>query len=148
MKPLKFRNGNRIANGQLNMAGSPSAPGYRQVGSDMARRADGKVLPTPQIAHGMKRVTSGALHPYLHGQPLNDESEPKLSGRNVPTHPHMQSRTQRGTDLGPHHSGKVLDAASRLSAYDKIGLDFDETHIGHKVKREASLPTNKRRLDQ
>jgi hypothetical protein len=154
MDKVKLRNGNVLQGGQLHIMGD--GRGYRQIGSDMARRDDAKVLPTPQIAHGQKRQTQGALHPYLHGRPLDDETADKLShtGRSVPVHDgmgtHAGSAHERGIVAHVEDGSKHLRAAGSLSMADKIAnaIDFDHSHIGHRVKRGASLPVNKRKLSE
>jgi hypothetical protein len=102
-------NGNRLNHGQLFLAkgntlmskqqqqkamlramrrSNQSTPGAapNTATGTIARTGIDKVLPEAPIAHGMKRVTTGDLHPYLHGQAINDEVDDKLhmTGKNVP----------------------------------------------------------------
>lgn len=81
---------------------------------NMARAGAPKKLTTPAITPGMRRTTTGALHPYLHSRPIDDETADKFShGKQVAVHPAMRSRTSRGVDGdGFEH----LQKAGRLGA--------------------------------
>src|SRR5579872_5219793 len=138
-KPIKFANGNRIVNGQLNLARDGGKP--KKVGA-------------VAITHGMKRVTTGALHPYAHGQAIDDEPMEKSfnTGRSDPLHDgqatHMNSAHERGWAPQPGDASKHLRAASRISARDaemSKAEGFDHSFIGHRVGKQ-SLPSSKRKL--
>src|SRR5579872_687900 len=131
-KPIKFANGNRIANGQLNLA----RDGGREKHTG----------PVP-LAHGAKRQTHGVLHPYLHSQALADGGVPeKLDGKAVPPHDSVNhSFGQPRTMMPSDHGSKHLRAASRLSARDaqkSKDEGFDHSFIGHRVGGQ-SLPASK-----
>lgn len=66
---------------------------------DMARAGAAKRLTDPAPAFGQKRQTKGSLHPYAHGQAVDDEVSDKLhAGKQVPAHPGMASHTSRGAE--------------------------------------------------
>jgi hypothetical protein len=71
-----------------------------------------KNIAEPAITPDMKRQTSGELHPYLHGQTLDDSAPDK---RTAPVTPH--SATPSRADRGKHIDGQaaaVLESAARL----------------------------------
>jgi hypothetical protein len=135
-KGLVLKNGNRLSQGQLfirettmaNDNGQRAAmqramtPGAKPntAPKGLARAEHDKVLPTPAISPGMHRVTTGELHPYLHGQAFDDgwQYHEALDG-NVPT-AFGQGRPDRndGDKLRDKHDPKlgnvVLDEAGRL----------------------------------
>jgi hypothetical protein len=87
MSKVRLADGSTLAHGQI----------VRNVARDGApkRLTD----PTPGV--GMKRQTTGDLHPYLHGQSVDDTASDKLCmGQQVPVHSGMGSKTMstRGTD--------------------------------------------------
>jgi hypothetical protein len=98
-KGLVLPNGNRLNRGQLFPAkGSTMTDnGQRDAMQRAMQRTPGarantiekdsllhprngapKALTNPAIAHGMPRQTKGELHPYLHGQAINDEVDDKV----------------------------------------------------------------------
>ncbi|WP_298107428.1 hypothetical protein [Bradyrhizobium sp.] len=140
-KPIRFANGNRIQNGQLNLARDSGKP--KKVGA----------VP---ISRGMKRQTTGAIHPYLHGQSIDDETAGKLSQTALSPNIHDGMGTsakhahQRGIVAHVEDASKHLRAAGRLSARDKAKSEaegFDHSFIGHKVGGQ-SLPASKRKLSE
>lgn len=69
--------------------------------ANIARDGAPKRLTAPAPGPGMHRVTTGGLHPYLHGQSVDDSTCDKLCmGKQVPVHSGMGSKTMstRGTD--------------------------------------------------
>ncbi len=86
------------------------------------RNGAAKRLTNPAPAFGMQRQTKGALHPHLHGRPIDDETADKLcsTGQNVKTHPGMfsHSKSNAGDRLrGKHNSqsgNAILAEAARL----------------------------------
>lgn len=140
-KPIRFANGNRIANGQLSLARDGSRP--KHTG------------PVP-LSHGAKRQTRANLHVYVHGQAVDDEVADKLSqnGRSVPIHDGMGTSAkhahQRGIVAHVEDGSKHLRAAGRLSARDaekSKAEGFDHSFIGHKVGGQ-SLPDSSRKLSE
>jgi hypothetical protein len=91
-----------------------------QYAKTMARNCDLKQFKTPAVTAGMKRQTTGALHPYLHGQAATDATREKnFDGKgNVPTHPGMTTTTVNDDRFRGSHdpqSGKtVFEEAGRL----------------------------------
>ncbi len=62
---------------------------------NLARAGSPKKLTDPAIAHGQKRQTKGELHPYLHGQSVDDEPNTTKSYEDckpVPVHSGMTNR--------------------------------------------------------
>ena len=81
----------------------------------IARDGAPKKLTTPAPAYGLKRTTQGALHPFLHGQSVNDETlEKNWSGKQVPVHPGMGSKS-------PAHRGKDADGFAILEEAGHLG---------------------------
>jgi len=70
------------------------------------------------VKPGMVRQTKGDLHPYLHGQALDDEQNSKVpdkSGAAIPEHPGMSHPTMsRENRAKTGDAGAVLRNASRL----------------------------------
>src|SRR5579872_6280979 len=136
---IRFANGNRISNGQMTIGRDPRKP--KHTG------------PVP-ISHGMKRQTTGALHPYAHGQALDDEPMAKSfdTGRSVPIHDgqatHMRTAHERGWAPQPGDASKHLRAAGRLSARDaqqSKDEGFDHSFVGARLGKQQ-LPASKRKL--
>ena len=93
-----------------------------------------KKLTEPKLAPGMHRVTTGALHPYLHSRPLNDETADKLGyGVTVPVHNGMGTKTpeHRGADYGPDEAKRVFGDSMKISA----------PHGSARLDKAAHLPT-------
>jgi hypothetical protein len=90
-----------------------------------ARNGAAKRLTNPAITHGMSRQTTGDVHPYLHGQSVDDEVNDKnfVGKGNVETYPGMFSHPKSnivGVDRlrgqhDPQLGNAVLKEASRLS---------------------------------
>lgn len=82
----------------------------------MARDGAPKRLTDPAIAPGMKRATSGGLHPYLHGQAVNDKAlEKSWSGKgNVPVHPGMTSKQKASVHPIANDGNAILQEAATL----------------------------------
>jgi hypothetical protein len=130
---VKLPSGARLMYGQLiQNQRTPhfAAPGFG--------RYDGKPknLKAPETVIGQKRQTAGALHPYLHGQAVNDETADKLchnEAKSFPIHNGMGSETpdHRGADYGPDHGSKVLRDGGKL--------DWDHKHGD--VDKAARLPS-------
>ncbi len=90
--------------------------------SNSARNGAPKKLTMPPPAHGMKRATSGDLHPYLHGQALKDEpNTPLVRQKQVPVHPGMGSAT-------PKHRGTEGDGSATLEAAGRLGNATEREH--------------------
>jgi hypothetical protein len=69
---------------------------------------------------GMTRQTSSDLHPFAHGQAVNDEPLQKTyEGKEVPIHTAMTSRADRGQHI-PGEANRVLSEASRLGRPKEI----------------------------
>jgi hypothetical protein len=115
MASIKLKNGATMGNGMI------AVPGFRANTMEKdsllhPRNGAPKRQAAPAIAHGMKRATKGELHPYLHGQAINDEVDDKLhmTGKNVPlTYGTKATLAQfaDNADLG----AKVLKEAGELS---------------------------------
>jgi hypothetical protein len=88
---------------------------------NIARDGSAKCLTDPAITPGMRRQTSGELHPYLHGQTLDDSAPDKRVAPIAP-HPGTPSRADRG-NLVEGAGTEVLNSAARLG---KPGT-FDRT---------------------
>jgi hypothetical protein len=127
---------------------------YRQTNSGYeARRNDSKVVATPEIAHGMKRQTQGALHPFNHGRPLDDEPLQKTwsNGKSVPIHDGMGTKSEphtRGIVAHVEDGSKHLRQASRSNFYERQASGHDDSLIGHRVSKTAALPSSNRKLDR
>jgi hypothetical protein len=83
-------------------------------GEGFARTGAPKNIPDAPISPGMKRQTSGELHPYLHGQPLNDEAETPMKSYGVvaPVAHGMTDKQRADHASGPSGNEVMLDAAS------------------------------------
>ncbi|MGY3584329.1 hypothetical protein ACVIGB_006613 [Bradyrhizobium sp. USDA 4341] len=129
---------------------TPHGPNYLHVGSDVARSSQSKTFGPVEIAHGQKRRTKGALHPHLHGQMIDDETDTKLhlNAKTVPVAhgmiTHGATMHERGFAPHPKQASEHLRAAGELGRQDRVGDDFDNTHVGHRVKKGASLPASPR----
>jgi hypothetical protein len=63
----------------------------------------------------MHRATTGTVHPYLHGQAVDDETCDKLHvGKQVPIHSGMTSKTLE-------HRGKDGDGFEHLQKAGRLG---------------------------
>jgi hypothetical protein len=63
---------------------------------DIARAGSPKRLTDPLTVAGQRRQTKPS-HEFLHGAPLDDEPNAKLSaGKQAPIHPGMKSQRERG----------------------------------------------------
>ena len=137
MSRIKLPNG-VLANGQLNIA------------RDGGRAKNVGAVP---ISHGMKRQTTGALHPHAHGQTIDDEPMVKSfhTGRSVAVHDgmatHEGTARERGIVAHVEDGSKHLRAAAVLGRADSIAPGFDPTHIGHRIGKQ-SLPASKRKLSE
>jgi hypothetical protein len=101
---------------------------YGQAHKNFARNGAPKRLTVPALATGMHRATQGELHPYLHGQAVDDETADKLChGKgNVPAHPGMKQSyhgavstsgySTRLAEETPGQSDRVLQEAGRMGA--------------------------------
>jgi hypothetical protein len=87
---------------------------YGESHDNFARKGAPKKLTVPALAHGARRVTTGALHPYLHGQTLCDEPNTPLekSSKQVPVHPGMTSEWKAAQE----HRGVDGDGSKILSS--------------------------------
>lgn len=86
----------------------------RPLNSNIARDGAPKNILTDNVPvkPGMVRQTSGDLHPYLHGQALDDSAPDKhFIGKEVT--PLMRSRPERGQHT-PGEAQALLSEASRL----------------------------------
>jgi len=89
---------------------------------NLARDGAAKRLTVPKISPGMVRQTVGDLHPFAHGQALDDTPLQKSwEGRgNVPTHPNMttEPKSNAGDRLRGTHDrdagNNILAEAGRL----------------------------------
>ncbi|UFX45233.1 hypothetical protein HAP47_0000380 [Bradyrhizobium sp. 41S5] len=124
--------------------------GYRHTGSDIARSSHSKSFKPVETVHGQKCQTKGALHPHLHGQMIDDETDTKLhlNGRSPNIHSgmatHRASAHERGIVAHVEDGSRHLRAAAVLGRQDRVGDDFDNTHVGHRVKKDAALPASPR----
>lgn len=124
------------------------------IARDGGRAKNTDTVPT---AFGQKRQTrAGGLHPWAHGQVLDDEPMAKSfhAGKSVAIHDGMGTSAkhahERGIVAHVEDASKHLRAAGRLSARDKvknIEEHFDETFIQHKVGKQ-SLPVSRRKLSE
>ncbi|MGY2983822.1 hypothetical protein [Bradyrhizobium sp. USDA 4508] len=108
MSKLKVPGG-YISNGQLYHAAH-------------ARKGAPKNIATPEIAHGQKRQTKGALHPWAHGQAVDDTVLEKKfrTGAPIPPHPdQMASRARARGDRGKpgDHAPELKRAANASTEY-------------------------------
>jgi cytochrome c5 len=83
----------------------------------MARDGAPKKLTVAAPVVGHKRQTSGDLHPYLHGQTVDDSVPQKSHTKPVPVHPGMASHTDRGENIG--NGPAVLHDAAALGSNEK-----------------------------
>lgn len=145
--------GNIFQHGQLNVMGDGS--GYRQTNMPDIARADGKPknMAASPIKPGMKRQTQGALHPHLHGQMIDDETDVKLhlNGRSVNVHDgmgtHRATAHERGIVAHVEDGSRHLRAAGVLGRQDRVG-EFDTSFVQKTVGKAASLPASKARRDR
>jgi hypothetical protein len=85
----------------------------------MARDNRMKTFREPALAHGMKRVTTGDVHPWLHGQAADDRTREKdFKASNVPTHPGMVTTPHESDRLrgvhNPQEGNAVFADAAKL----------------------------------
>jgi hypothetical protein len=117
-KGITLANGNRLSQGQLFLRKDDNMQIQRKLNSStpegIARDGAAKKLTTPQPVVGQKRATTDDLHPYLHGQAVDDSvPEKSYSGKQVPLHPATPSRKERGEHVEGIGS-EVLSDAARL----------------------------------
>jgi hypothetical protein len=96
---------------------------YGAAHGNMARAGAPKRLTSPAPAYGQKRQTAGPLHPFLHGQAVNDETAGKLChGKSSAIHNGIGSESpeHRGADYGLDHGSTILQRGGTL-ALDKHG---------------------------
>lgn len=139
---IRFANGNRIQNGQLNIARDGGKP--KNVG-------------TAPISHGMKRQTHGTPSAFHHGVTVQDEPnsvKAALTAKTVPVHfgmpTHMNSAHERGWAPQPGDASRHLRASSRLSARDaqkSKDEGFDHSFVGARLGKQQ-LPASKRKLSE
>lgn len=94
--PRKFNSSHPMA--KLNVGTLPAAPARPGPGGDanIARAgAPKRIVDAPPVP-GQKRQTSGDVHPYLHGQAVDDEVPEKSFASAAPIHPAMKSNPLRG----------------------------------------------------
>lgn len=146
-KGLTLANGNRLSHGQLfparkeddmqqnpqrrrnssmprlNVGTLPAAPQRSASGGDhnIARSgAEKRIVDAPNHPNA-KRQTSGELHPWLHSQPLSDESEPPLKSyeRKIPVHPGMTDKQRATVHPIANDPGEILRDAAALARRPK-----------------------------
>lgn len=149
--------GGTLIDGQLHeKVATPVGPTYQHVGSDIARSGRSKHFEASPVTPGMRRATQGDLHPYLHGQAVQDETADKLSqtGRSVAIHDgmgtHRASAHERGLVNHVGDASKVLRAGrlSRDAVAASAAENFDASFVHHKIDRKATLPASKSRRDR
>jgi hypothetical protein len=87
----------------------PAAPASA---GDLARSGAAKRLTDAQPGVGQKRQTSGEMHPYQHGQTVQDESDKTPSHeKTIPVHPGM---TDAQKSVVSASAGSILTDAANL----------------------------------
>jgi hypothetical protein len=94
----------------------PPAPvRSRTQGEGIAHTGAPKNIPDAPTMPGQKRRTSGELHPYLHGQPLNDEAETPMKHSQIVAPPaHGTTAKQRAEHASGPSGNQILTDAGNL----------------------------------
>lgn len=96
----------------------PAAPKRAALSGDdnIARSGAPKRTVDAPISPGMKRQTSGELHPYLHGVTVEDEPNVPLKSheRAIPLHPSTPARVAAAVHPVANDPGEILRDAARL----------------------------------
>jgi hypothetical protein len=113
-RPIKLANGATLRNGQI-IGGDPMQKNPQRglnTAYNVARDGAPKRIVDAAPVPGQRRQTTGDLHPYLHGQTVDDEVPEKSFGTAAPIHPATPSRKDRGQHVEGLGSVVLTEAAN------------------------------------
>jgi hypothetical protein len=120
-KAIRLANGARLTNGQLIIGGNDMQNIQRRLNSStpegIAREGAAKKVATPQPVAGHKSQVKGDVHPWLHGQTLDDEKSRALPQKShtKPTGYHTGTTDKQIiADMSSATASEVLHDARRL----------------------------------
>lgn len=88
---------------------------------NVSRDGSAKITPVPETVKGQVRQTKGDLHPWLHGQAVDDEPNSAIikSHERPIGYSHGVSDAQIIKNVNHPTSGQVLHSAARLGRGEK-----------------------------
>jgi hypothetical protein len=121
-RPLNSAYNSAKPMGSLSVGNLPPAPmRTRSSGEGMARNIDAKDIPAAPISPGMKRQTSGDVHPYLHGTALQDEPNVPFKSHERPIPIAFGMTDKQRDEVHPiaNNANVILKEASTLGSTRK-----------------------------